>query len=970
MAAAATGVAALTTASANAFANYEQLVGGVETLFGAGGQELSDYAKSVGKTVDQVKDEYDGLMQAQQTVLDNADKAYKTAGMSANEYMETVTGFSASLIQSLGGDTEAAAQKADLAIVDMADNVNKMGNSTEAVQNAYNGFAKQNFSMLDNLRIGYQGTKEEMERLLADAEKLSGVKYDISSFADIVDAIHVIQEEMGIAGTTAKEASETIAGSASAMKASWKNLVTGFGNENANLTELVGQFAESVVTYGKNLIPRIGIILKSIGTVITQEVPKLIREIPSMVGDILPDLTNNFGNLFREALSSVFSKDFLATMEWDFGTAFPNLAQHLQESVVENFSGSLGRLGEVFNKVAGIIQPFVETCLEMLSYIIQTTMEFIIGVAIPALGFLFDAFMDIAGVVLNSVAPALENIRSCFETLYYIVQEAINDYIIPTLNQFIEIVKQLWAENQDKIAKIGELFSMVFNDVAGKVQWFVSIVEQYLYPMFIWLVGIVRDNMDNIKSIFQSAFDVIGGIVDFFIALFKGDWSGMWEAIKNILKSGIQFVKNVLGTLGSIIKDLLSPVIEAVQEAFSAAIEAIVGFFTETLPEAFNSFVEMLSGVWESVKAGWQSFFEFVTDFVQGIRDTLVSAWESIVLFFTETIPQFIVSVGEWIAALPETIAYWLGYALGTFIQWGLDLIEWATVNLPLFIENVATFFSELPGRIAEFFSQIIANVITWGSDMLINAQKAATDFVNTVVNFFAELPGKIVEFLSVIIANIIVWAGDMLVKAKKAGSDFVSGVVNFVGTLPGKIKEFIDRIIREVTSFATNMGNKAAEAGKGFFDRIVQALSDLPDKMAEIGSNIVSGIWSGISAGWDWLIGKVQDLANSLFEGAKEALDINSPSRKFKWIAEMCVAGFDEGMDPLMDPATMTRNIKASLSTMQSGVAGGTTEKAWGSGGFNQTINVYREIATADELARAVKVESKYGLMRGVPVG
>ena len=198
LSAAATGVAALTTASIDQYAEYEQLVGGVDTLFKTASDKVQQYA----------------------------DKAYETAGMSANEYMNTVTSFSASLLQSLKGDTEAAAQKADQAITDMADNANKMGTSMEMIQNAYQGFAKQNYTMLDNLKLGYGGTKEEMQRLLKDAEKLSGVKYDLSSYADIVDAIHVVQTEMGITGTTAREASTTIQGSVASMKGAWKNLVT------------------------------------------------------------------------------------------------------------------------------------------------------------------------------------------------------------------------------------------------------------------------------------------------------------------------------------------------------------------------------------------------------------------------------------------------------------------------------------------------------------------------------------------------------------------------------------------------------------------------------------------------------------------------------------------------------------------------------------------------------------------------
>ena len=250
--AAAAGVAALTKASLQNYAQYEQLVGGVETLFKNSSKKVQQYAAN----------------------------AYKTAGMSANEYMETVTSFSASLLQSLENDTEAAAEYANMAITDMSDNANKMGTSMEMIQNAYNGFAKQNYTMLDNLKLGYGGTKEEMERLLVDADKLSdsfNLQVDASgnlvySYADIVDAIHIVQTEMGITGTTAKEAGTTIQGSVDSMKAAWTNLVTGLGDENADIGQLFDNLVVTIVGDGTDtnlgvlgtVIPRVKVIFENL----------------------------------------------------------------------------------------------------------------------------------------------------------------------------------------------------------------------------------------------------------------------------------------------------------------------------------------------------------------------------------------------------------------------------------------------------------------------------------------------------------------------------------------------------------------------------------------------------------------------------------------------------------------------------------------------------------------------------------
>lgn len=254
------------------YADYEQLTGGIETLFGA----------------------------ASGAVMDSAANAFKTAGLSANEYMETVTSFSASLIQSLGGDTEKAASYADMAITDMSDNANKMGTDMGSIQAAYQGFAKQNYTMLDNLKLGYGGTQSEMERLIRDAEKLDdsfsvthkktkkGADEITYSYADIVDAIHIVQTNMGITGTTAAEASSTISGSVQSMKSAWDNLITGIADDNADLGALIDNFIDAAMTAGENILPRIGTIMEGIGSLITQALPQILPVIVQVITDNLP----------------------------------------------------------------------------------------------------------------------------------------------------------------------------------------------------------------------------------------------------------------------------------------------------------------------------------------------------------------------------------------------------------------------------------------------------------------------------------------------------------------------------------------------------------------------------------------------------------------------------------------------------------------------------------------------------------
>ena len=309
--AASAGVAALTKASIEQYGEYEQLVGGVETLFKASSDVVQQYAAN----------------------------AYKTAGMSANDYMETVTSFSASLLQSLDGDTAAAAEKANLAITDMSDNANKMGTSMEMIQNAYQGFAKQNYTMLDNLKLGYGGTKEEMQRLLDDANALNAAQgnytnYTIDSYADIVDAIHTVQTEMGITGTTQLEASTTIQGSIASMKAAYDNFITGLGDENADMAELITNLLGSTVTVAENLLPVVEKILENIGVVVQEKGPEMIEKfvgyavekLPQvielgmkMVVAIVSGLANNLPQIVRSVL------DMMATIVKTFVSSLPDI---------------------------------------------------------------------------------------------------------------------------------------------------------------------------------------------------------------------------------------------------------------------------------------------------------------------------------------------------------------------------------------------------------------------------------------------------------------------------------------------------------------------------------------------------------------------------------------------------------------------------------------------------------------------
>lgn len=355
--AAAVAVTGLVTKSVQAYADFEQLQGGVQKLFGAGGQSLQDYAKSVGKSVGDAKKEYDQLITAENTVFKNANDAYRTAGLGANEYMETVTGFSASLISSLGGDTKQAASLADTAIRDMSDNANVFGTDMESVITVYQGLAKEQYMTLDNLKLGYGGTKEGAKQLVADAAKIDkSVKANDLSFGNMVKAIHAVQTKMGVLGTTEKEASKTVTGSLNAMKAAWGNMLTAIGS-GENLDQCFENLIDSVETFFDNVAPVAERALLGLGTVIEKIVPKISAKIPELAEKFLPPL-------IKAAISLV--KGLIK--------ALPNIIKALATAVVDIFKNQfpiIGEIGNFFvknaNKIASAIKIIIPTVLALVA---------------------------------------------------------------------------------------------------------------------------------------------------------------------------------------------------------------------------------------------------------------------------------------------------------------------------------------------------------------------------------------------------------------------------------------------------------------------------------------------------------------------------------------------------------------------------------------------------------------------------
>lgn len=636
-AAAATAVTALVSKSVGAFADYEQLTGGVETLFGAGGRSVEEYAQSVGKSVSDIQGKYDSLMSAQNAVLENANKAYMTAGMSANEYMDTVTGFSASLISSLGGDTNKAADYANSALVDMSDNANKMGTDMESIKNAYQGFAKQNYTMLDNLKLGYGGTQEEMKRLLSDAEKLTGQKYDISSFADITQAIHAIQTQMDITGTTAKEASTTISGSWGSLKAAFENTLVGLTTGGEMFNQSLDALVDSAKTFGQNVIPAITGALSGVGSLIESLAPVIVAELPSMVSDILPHLVSAAKSLVTGLISQLpaLGRAVLDAIP----SIFDGMTDVIGESSVGKLKGSFeglkNTITDTFSNIGPMLKDFCEGGISTFCDALSTAMDLasgaisVIEALSPVIGAVAGAIITYKGaVMLWNAAETAKNVVMGISTA---AQWALN--VAMTANP-IGIV----------IVAIGALvgaFIVLWNKSEGFRNFWINLWEK--------VKAIVTSAWEGIKAGFEKIKNGISAVKEKMSTMWNGvkeKTSELWGGVKNAVSEKLNNIKSAYDAHGGGLKGATFAAIEGVKEYYRTGYDAINQLTGGKLGEVVNAVGEKM----EVVKGKFSEAFG-------NVKNTVMTIFENIKNGITEKISAAVNKVKEIFGSIADKVS-------------------------------------------------------------------------------------------------------------------------------------------------------------------------------------------------------------------------------------------------------------------------------------------------------------------------
>ena len=696
--------AALTKSALDNVASYEQLVGGVETLFGAGGATIEEYAASMGKSVSEVEGQFSTLEKAQTTVLDNANNAYRTAGMSANQYMETVTSFAAALKQSTSNEVEAA-NVADQAIRDMSDNANKMGTSMESVQNAYQGFAKQNYTMLDNLKLGYGGTKSEMERLLQDAEKIHQqttgeiTHYDINNLSDVYTAIHEVQTELGITGTTAKEASTTIEGSMNAAKAAWDNFLTGTGD--------VDKLAESVATLANNVVNNLSEIIPRLASGLPTLVSKLGDMIPGLFNQILPSLISGAVTLINGLVA-----------------VLPALMKGLVPPLI---AGAISVIGALVAVMPSLLSTAASIGLDLMNTIADGIVSFdfasladtiVNGISGFISGGGFKKFIEAAKNIIVGLARGIslmlpELIPALVELVIY-----IGETILEQLPAIIECaVELIVALAKGIIEALPLLIECLPRIIMAIVNALITGIPLILQAMGEIILAIITKLGELAIQLFEWVAPTVGGWIQSI---------GAWFAqLPGLIWTWLTDVVTKLGDWGS-------SILEWITTNVPAWIESIGEWFSQ-LPERIAYALGYAIG----------SIIKWGADVVKWIATNVPTWIESITKFFSE---------------LPGKIWTWLVNTVTKIVQWGIEMQQKASTAIQTMINSIITLMQQLPGKVWTWLVDTANKLNQWKQDLVSKGTEAATGLFNAVVDGIKGLPDKMVSIGNDIVSGI--WNG------------------------------------------------------------------------------------------------------------------------------------------------------------------------------------------------------------------
>ncbi len=907
LAAASAAIGALAKQSLEGYAEYEQLVGGVETLFGAGGKSLQEYAADQGKTVAEVESTYRQLETAQAEVLKNANDAYKTAGLSANDYMETVTSFSAALIASLDGDTAKAAQVADVAITDMADNANKMGTSMESIQFAYQGFAKQNYTMLDNLKLGYGGTKSEMERLLKDAEQLPsamGRKFDISNYADVVEAIHLVQENMGIAGATAQEASTTIEGSANAMKAAWSNLITGMADEDADMDQLITNLVDSVVTLGQNILPVLEQALSGMGEAIKQLAPVIAEELPGLVEDVVPALL--------DAATALIDGLVDGLME-----ALPVLVPVALDAVNTLATSLIEKAPELLDSAITIITTLADGLTEQLPELIPVAIDAILQLAETltdpdSLGKMVDSAI---GLIMALADGLIEGLPRLVEQAPVIIQNLVMGI----------------ANNLPKIIQAG--IDLIVKLAAGLIQAIPQLVQS--------IPQIISAIVNGFATYASKIMDIGKNIV-----------SGIWEGITGMAGWIKEKVTGFFGGIVDSVKSFLG--IHSPSTLFRDQIGYNMGLgVAQGLDKSSNKATKAADALAKNVYTASKDWLDKNTKYLQLSLQDQVDVWETIQSQFVKGSQQY-ADAEEQIFDLRQQIQKEHDDAVISSAQKAVKLQGTTTAEQLAIWEDAqkrvlagSEQYQKAEEQVYSLREKVMTEFEASAKEIFATAETIQKEYDDALAKRTESIYGiyglfnKAAEAEKVSAKELIknldsqveslgsFYAGlDQLAERSFVPDDLIEEIRAMGPKVAGQLDALLNMDDDQLQTYTDLYAKKhelaAAQAEKELASlkdetdqkvtEQMQALEQLFDSNApDIGKSLVDGLAQGIRDHNSTVINAAVEMAKATIAAAKDTLGIHSPSTVFASIGGNMALGLAQGWEE--DFAKVRREIQSGLN-------------------------------------------------------
>ena len=778
---AAAGIGKAFSAAIHEGAALQQSLGGVETLFKGSTDTVKKYAA----------------------------EAYKTTGLSANAYMENVTGFSASLLQSLGGDTAKAADVANMAMVDMSDNANKMGTDMGRIQDAYQGFAKQNYTMLDNLKLGYGGTKSEMERLLADAEKLTGVKYDINNLSDVYNAIHAIQENLDITGTTAKEAASTFSGSFSAMKAAAQNVLGQLALGQNILPALHALFDTTKTFLFDNFIPMIGNVFSGLGLLLTEGISKIASELfgdafGSAVYDQLSRVTRIFQTFFDMIFGSLNKQDNIDILKV---LGFSDDAAKQIVNIADNIRVTFENIGATIGNIAGIVGSFIgdllgiagsEQGVNLLGSAFEAVTGFIRGAAEKLKD--FTGWLKDSPVALDSLKSAVVGITTAwagYKTVMAVIKgiEAIRNATLAVTNglmlaQFVRTGALTAAEAANAAATMGASGAFgIFNAVlsANPIGIIVTAIAA-LTAALVWFFT----QTETGRQIWATFVDWIKvawqGIAEFFSGLWSGIAEGannLWSSVSEAWSSAVENIKNLWNGIVVFFDALWLTIQTASSIAWTQ--------FTTTIMSIVQPFIDGFLNLWNGVSNGISQIFE-------GIKMVFQGAWEFIKSIFLGAILVILDLVtGNFTQLGADLGLIWEGIKNGVSLVWeGIKAIFMGLVdaivgfgkaafeNFSAALSAIWEFIKSAASAAWEWVKSTVTNLIT---GLVQGAQNIWNGFMNFLSGLWESIKSTAVNGWNALKSGVISIINGLIQGAQNAWNTLQQGVTNVVNSVTNIFK-------------------------------------------------------------------------------------------------------------------------------------------------------------------------------------